>query len=145
MKVDLSKKIRGGYLAAFMLLLFSYSLTIVSTKQLVGQNSWVNHSREVINKLELLLSYLKDSEIGLRGFLLMKDEKYLLPYYTSEKKVDSLFTLVHSETSDNGIQQGRLAIVSLPLLITEMALTKKGCQKYLSLTSHPSLMAADLG
>src|ERR1017187_2588453 len=41
----------------------------------------------------------------------MKDEKYLLPYYTSEKKVDSLFSLVHSETVDNGIQQERLVVL----------------------------------
>jgi signal transduction histidine kinase len=108
MKVELSQKIRGGYLAAFLLLLFSFSLNIVSTRQLEDQNRWVNHTREVINKLELMLSYLKDSEIGLRGFLVMKDEKYLLPYYTSQKKVDSIYNLVKTQTADNAIQQERI-------------------------------------
>jgi len=111
MKVDFSRRIRGGYLAAFLLLLFSYSLTIISTKQLVTENGWINHTQEVIIKMELMLSYLKDSEIGLRGFLVMKDEKYLLPYYTSEKKVDSLYSMVATLTSDNVLQQERLTVM----------------------------------
>jgi signal transduction histidine kinase len=54
-----------------------------------------------------MLSYLKDGEVGLRGYLLLKDEKYLLPYLTSEKKVDSVYRIVRSEVSDNAIQVDR--------------------------------------
>jgi signal transduction histidine kinase len=111
MRVDFAKRIRGGYLIAFLLLLFSYLLTISGIKRLASENEWVGHTREVINKLDLLLSYLKDSEVGLRGFLIMKDEKFLLPYYTSAKKVDSIYTGLQYETRDNSLQQERLPIL----------------------------------
>src|SRR5262249_46376860 len=107
MRFNFSRKIRSGYLAAFLLLLFSYILNINATLRLRDQNRWLDHTREVINKLELLISNIKDSEIGFRGFVMMKDEKFLLPYYTSEKKVDSIYAILHATTNDNSIQQER--------------------------------------
>ncbi len=107
MRLDFPRKIRSGYLAAFLLLLFSYILTIAAVVQLRKQNQWVSHTREVINKLELLISYLKDSEIGLRGLIMMKDENYLLPYYTSRRKVDSMYTSLKSDVKDNQTESGR--------------------------------------
>lgn len=107
MRLDFPRKIRSGYLAAFLLLLFSYILTIAAVVQLRKQNQWVSHTREVINKLELLVSYLKDSEIGLRGLIMMKDENYLLPYYTSRRKVDSMYTSLKSDVKDNQTESGR--------------------------------------
>src|SRR5689334_7501357 len=104
MKFNLSRRIRSGYLAAFLLLLFSYILSINASLRLREEHQWVNHSREVMNKLELLVSYLKDAEIGLRGLIMMKDEKYLLPYYTSEQKTDSIYSLLHAMVVDNPIE-----------------------------------------
>ena len=111
MKFDLPRKIRSGYLAAFFLLLFSYILTINTTRQLRRQNQWVDHTREVINKLELMMSYIKDSEIGLRGLIMMKDEKFLLPYYTSEQKVDSMHAILSNLVSDNAIERDRALVL----------------------------------
>ena len=68
----------------------------------------VNHSREVMNKLEVLVSYIKDSEIGLRGLIMMKDDKYLLPYYTSEKNTDSIYSLLYTMVMDNPIELERM-------------------------------------
>jgi signal transduction histidine kinase len=104
MRFHFPKRIRSGYLTAFLLLLFSYVLTIAAVLQLKKQNQWVNHTREVINKLELLLSYLKDSEIGLRGFVMMKDEKFLLPYYPSKHRVDSVYKGLIGLVTDNEIE-----------------------------------------
>jgi signal transduction histidine kinase len=106
---DFPKRIRSGYLTAFLLLLFSYVLTITAVLELKKQNQWVNHTREVINKLELLLSYLKDSEIGLRGFIMMKDEKFLLPYYPSKHRVDSVYRELNGLTTDNATEIQRTA------------------------------------
>ena len=107
MRLDFPRKIRSGYLAAFLLLLFSYILSIGTVLELKKENQWVNHTREVINKLELLVSYLKDSEIGLRGLIMMKDENYLLPYYTSRRKVDSMYNTLKTAVTDNSTESGR--------------------------------------
>jgi len=108
MKFNLSRRIRSGYLAAFLLLLLSYILSINASLQLRKEHQWVNHSREVMNKLEVLISYIKDSEIGLRGLIMMRDEKFLLPYYTSEKKTDSIYRLLNSMVQDNPIERERI-------------------------------------
>ncbi len=108
MKFDFPRKIRSGYLAAFLLLLFAYSLTVVSIVQLREQNQWVDHTHQVINKLELTISYLKDGEIGLRGLVMMRNEKYLLPYYSSRQKVDSVYNLLGTYVQDNFVEKNRL-------------------------------------
>jgi len=61
-----------------------------------------------MNKLEVLVSYIKDSEIGLRGLIMMKDDKYLLPYYTSEKNTDSIYSLLYTMVMDNPIELERM-------------------------------------
>jgi signal transduction histidine kinase len=108
MKFDFPRKIRSGYFIASLLLLFSYFLSITSLVQLREQNEWVDHTREVMNKLELLISYIKDSEIGLRGYIMLNDEKFLLPYYTSRKHVDSIYQILQNSVEDNPLEYQRV-------------------------------------
>jgi len=111
MVFNFTGKIRAGYLTAFILLLFSYSITFYTTWQLSNQNKILNHTSDVINKLELLHSNIKDATIGIRGYIIMNDSKFLLPYYNSRKNVDSIYKLVDSLTSDNSLQQERLQLL----------------------------------
>src|SRR5579862_6999464 len=111
MRLNYSGKIRSGYLAAFLLLLVSYVFTIAAVLGLKKQNQWVNHTREVITKLELLVSYLKDSEIGLRGLIMMKDEKFLLPYYPSKRRVDSIYEDLNKSITDNPLEIERASLL----------------------------------
>lgn len=111
MAFNFTGKIRFGYLTAFVLLLFSYSITFYTTRQLSYQNKILNHTSEVINKLELLHSNIKDATIGVRGYIIMKDSKFLLPYYNSKKNVDSIYKLLVYLTSDNSLQQERLQLL----------------------------------
>ena len=108
MVFNFTGKIRAGYLTAFILLLFSYSLTFYTTWQLSKQNKTLNHTNEVINKLEQLHSDIKDVTIGIRGYIIMKDSKFLLPYYNARKNVDSIYKLLVYLTADNNLQQERL-------------------------------------
>ena len=126
MRLKFSEKIRNGYLVAFLLLLFSYIFTIAAVLQLKKQNQWVNHTREVINKLELVASYLKDSEIGLRGLIMMKDEKFLLPYYPSKHRVDSIYDDLHKSIADNSIESERVLV--LKNLLDQNGIAHRGRQ-----------------
>jgi signal transduction histidine kinase len=111
MAFNFTGKIRAGYLTAFILLLFSYSLTFYTTWQLTNQNKILNHTSDVINKLELLHSGIKDATIGIRGYIIMKDSKFLLPYYTSRRNIDSIYKILVRLTADNPIQQQRLVLL----------------------------------
>jgi signal transduction histidine kinase len=91
MTFNFSEKIRAGYLTAFLLLLISYGLTFYTTHDLSTQNRVVNHTNEVINNLEKLESAVKDAEIGFRGYVLMKDEHFLAPYYPSKRDAEKIY------------------------------------------------------
>ncbi len=108
MKFDFPKKIRSGYLAAFILLLLCYFLSLSSFIQLRKQNKWVGHTREVINKLAILNSNLKDAEISWSEYLLKKQKTYLQDYKESRSLVDSVFRVLSKSVSDNPEEKSRL-------------------------------------
>jgi signal transduction histidine kinase len=108
MKFDFPKKIRSGYLAAFILLLLCYFLSLSSFIQLRKQNKWVGHTREVINKLAILNSNLKDAEISWNEYMLKKQKTYLGEYNESRLLVDSVFQVLSKSVSDNPEEKSRL-------------------------------------
>jgi signal transduction histidine kinase len=108
MKFDFPKKIRSGYLAVFLLLLLCYFLSLSSFIQLRKQNQWVDHTREVINELEVLNSNLKDAEISWHEYLLNKQHIYLAAYAEGRSMVDSVYRVLAVSVHDNLIQKERL-------------------------------------
>ena len=108
MTFNFSEKIRAGYLTAFILLLISYILTFYTTRDLSKQNKVVNRTNEVINNLEKLESSVKDADIGFCGFILMKDEHFLAPYYPSKRNSDSIFLYLQKVFESDLLQQKRL-------------------------------------
>ncbi|MFZ1808129.1 MAG: CHASE3 domain-containing protein [Cyclobacteriaceae bacterium] len=59
---------------------------------------WIRHSNKVIAQVEIVLSIVKDSETGHRGYQLTRDTVFLKPYkssiesiYSEVSKLDSLF------------------------------------------------------
>ncbi len=108
MKFDFPKKIRSGYLAAFILLLLCYFLSLSSFVQLRKQNKWVGHTREVINKLAILNSNLKDAEISWNEYMQKKQVAYLKEYEESQVLVDSVFQILSSSVNDNPDEKKRL-------------------------------------
>ena len=108
MKFDFPKRIRSGYLAAFILLLLCYFLSLSSFIQLRKQNNWVGHTREVINQLAILNSKLKDAEINWSEFLVSKQAEYLEAYKDSRAIVDSFYLILSGNVSDNPAEKKRL-------------------------------------
>jgi signal transduction histidine kinase len=97
-------RVRLGYLTAFFLLLISYILTFYSSQQVLNQKEKVNHTTKVINTLDILLSEVKDAESAFRGYIVIKDERFLNDYYNAPKLIDSTFLKLKSLTSANDIQ-----------------------------------------
>ncbi len=91
MKFDFPKKIRSGYLVAFILLLICYFLSLSSFINLRRQNKWVGHTREVLKELDALNANLKDAEINWREYLLNEEKIYLSAYNDSKTLVDSVY------------------------------------------------------
>ena len=73
------------------------------------------HSYVVIQTLERLLSVLKDTETGQRGYLLTGEEKYLEPYLAGLDLVQTNLVSLKQLTRDNVRQQQRLAGIEAPI------------------------------
>jgi PAS domain S-box-containing protein len=74
-------------------------------QRLIESNSWVIHTHEVNEKLEHVLSLLKDAETGQRGFVLTGEDSYLEPYNAANTDTQKDIEAVTALTLDNPEQQ----------------------------------------
>lgn len=102
------KKVRTWYVCSFLLLVISLLLTYYVTQKLLEQSREVADTDATINNLELTLSYTKDAETGLRGFIIMKDSSFLIPLMGSRQRVDSIDVILTQQLSDSKTQQRNL-------------------------------------
>ncbi|MBV9962468.1 MAG: CHASE3 domain-containing protein, partial [Parafilimonas sp.] len=93
------------YGSSFLLLIVSAVASYSSINNLLNNQRMVDHTNLVINKLESVISVLKDAETGQRGFLLTGREEFLEPYNGSLRKAYSLIDEIKTLTSDNNLQQ----------------------------------------
>lgn len=80
-----------------------------AVQSLNDSQHWVEHTWQVINQVEQIMSSAKDAETGNRGFLLTGDESYLEPYESAVKELPSEMDRYQSLTSDNPVQQRNIA------------------------------------
>lgn len=79
-----------------------------ATRTLIDDQRLVAHTHEVLISLALILSNLKDTETGQRGFIITGDERYLKPYQTAAAQLDSEMLRFAALTADNPRQQQRV-------------------------------------
>lgn len=73
---------------AILLLLVGVSLiTYWNVNGYMEEVKWIRHSNEVIAQVEIVLSIVKDSETGHRGYQLTRDTVFLRPYKSSVESI----------------------------------------------------------
>lgn len=107
-KISLVKRIKYGLIFSLVLLAGAGSLSYISIYRLINHSKAVNHTNVVISKLEEMLSDLKDTETGQRGYQITVDEEFLEPYSGSYDDVMTLYRQIRILTSDIESQQQRL-------------------------------------
>lgn len=108
MKLQIENRVRAGYVTAFFLLGLSYISFFIATAKLNEHTASIKHTNEVINKLELLISYVKDAETGVRGYVAVKDEQFLDVYNNSFNELKPVFLDLRALLTDNQVQESRL-------------------------------------
>lgn len=93
------------YAVSLLLLLASAIASYVSIKNLLYTQSLVDHTHIVINKLESIISTLKDAETGQRGYLLTNNEDFLEPFNGALNKVNDLIDQTKTLTAGDLDQQ----------------------------------------
>lgn len=111
MKVYPQGEVRAGYLISFVFLFLCVLLTLITSVQLLQQSKKVNHSNEVLTNVSHLLSYIKDGEIGARGYIITNNPTFLQPYLQSIHKTDSAINLLLSLTEKDLLQQQHVKTV----------------------------------
>lgn len=103
-----SKVLSGIFIISLLVLIFFANLSYRQISTINESEKLVIHSYRVNIELELLHSYLKDAEIGQRGYVITLDSVFLQPYLGARQKVNKSFINLISLTSDNVVQQRNL-------------------------------------
>ena len=122
--------LKSVFVISIFAIFFISAVTYKHITLLNDSSKWVNHSYEINLELERLMSYIKDSETGQRGFLITKDSTYLIPYMNSKKNIDRSFDIVKKYTKNNPEQEENIRKL-------RFYISKK--QNYLSAILHLSL------
>jgi methyl-accepting chemotaxis protein len=90
-----------------------------NTTELGEARKWVAHTREVLERAQLLATKLVDAETGERGYLLTGDDTYLEPYRAAVGQLDKEVNSLGALTADNPRQQARLLALR-PMIATKL-------------------------
>jgi signal transduction histidine kinase/ActR/RegA family two-component response regulator len=114
------RKIRLGFALALACLGLIGVVSFFSVVRLNEHAAGVEHTYQVLNRLESLLGAVTDSETAERGYVITGDESYLEPYRQSGRVIDGQTKMLRELTADNRIQQERLDSME-PLVADRLA------------------------
>lgn len=120
MQWSIGKKIGSGFGFALAMLMIVGAVSYNSTTKLIDSAGWVQHTHEVLNRLDEVLSGMNDAETGQRGYVITGEDRYLEPYEGARDLVDQKLKHLRELTSDNPTQQQRLTAVE-PLVASKFA------------------------
>lgn len=93
-----------GFGLSLALLIISSVASFTSIQNLTKSARMVDHTNTVLQKLEEVISVVKDAETGQRGYLLSGDEVYLQPYQNAYDSALKLINHIKVLTRDNDAQ-----------------------------------------
>jgi len=105
------RSLRLGYSISLMILLVVSTVSYFTLQNLLKSNQAVEHSGQVMQRLEKVLSVMKDAETGQRGYLLSGKSNYLEPYNGAYHEAQLLTDQLISLTSGNRRQQSNISAI----------------------------------
>jgi len=105
------RSLRLGYGVSILILLVIGLVSYFTLQNLLKSNRSVAHSGQVMQKLEKVLSVMKDAETGQRGYLLSGREVYLEPYNGANHEAGQLTGELTRLTADNRRQQNNILAI----------------------------------
>jgi PAS domain S-box-containing protein len=102
-------------------------LSYTSLRQLQRTSKQVKHTQQLLDQLEVVLSQLKDTETGQRGYLLTGQRSYLQPYQAARSTLDREFNLLTQLVDRNPVQQQRVAAIK-QLTAKKLAITQRSIE-----------------
>ena len=106
--MPLRKKIRTGYIIAFVLLMISYFFIFRSTWTVQREYDWVTNSYKAENKIGELKNSIVEAETGVRGYYITKDQAFLRPFRENQENIDMAYNELKTLEAKNKSQLARL-------------------------------------
>ncbi|MBC1219492.1 response regulator [Nostoc sp. UCD121] len=103
------QRVAGGFGLASAILVLIGVISYQNTRILIDASNQVQKTQGKINKLEELLSYMKDAETGQRGYILTGQESYLVPYQAVVANIDQKIVELKDLIADQPRQQKQFA------------------------------------
>lgn len=115
MKVSTQSKIAAGFGAAILVFVLITCAAIWNAVRFEETFRSVNHTHEVLDELDQMLTGLLSTQSGLRGDVLTGSEEVLAPYRRGREMMTSALGRLRELTADNPVQRERLSRLG-PLL-----------------------------
>src|SRR5689334_12224572 len=106
-----SKIILVGILAFFALAYFIWN-TYQNSRNAESMRQWVDHSYQVMEKIDHLSASISQLESDARGWLLTHDEAFITAAQEESTEVDAILRNLFSLTADNPKYQKQVAYLS---------------------------------
>jgi signal transduction histidine kinase len=95
-------------LAATVVVVLNAWFAFQAIDALLESEHRVEHTWQVINQVERIMSSVKDAETGNRGYLISGNEDYLQPYNSARRDLPTEINRFQAFTADNPVQQSRI-------------------------------------
>jgi methyl-accepting chemotaxis protein len=118
------KKVAAGFALSFALLMGVGAIAYHGITSLTQTSYWVAHTHLVLEHLASVMSLLKDTETGQRGYVITGDPAFLEPYESAVGTIGTTLKELRALTSDNPAQQRRLDEAE-PLVSAKLAELKR--------------------
>jgi signal transduction histidine kinase len=109
--MPLRRKIKAGYIIAFVLLMISYFFIFRSTRTVQKEYEWVTNSYKAENKIAALKNSIVEIETSVRGYYITKDQAYLRTYHDNQEDITSIYNELKTLEAQNSDQLERLDII----------------------------------
>jgi len=105
MRTTFNRSLQIGFGLSLLLLIISSVASYISIQNLLKSADLVDHSTQVVERLESIISTMKDAETGQRGYLLTGQDEFLEPYNGAYARALQMVDQVQAMTIDNPQQQ----------------------------------------
>ena len=106
--MPLRRKIRSGYIIAFLLLLIFYFFIFQYSWKVQREYNWVSDGYKAENKVEQLKNEIMEVETGVRGYYITKDEIFLNKFHESQTSIPPIYNELKKLEAKNPAQLGKL-------------------------------------
>ncbi|HEV2348660.1 MAG TPA: diguanylate cyclase [Terriglobia bacterium] len=112
MRGSIEKLIQAGFALAIVVVAVIAFIAIQTTRKLIDDNYWVNHSEEILVELNSTLSTLVEAETGQRGYVITGDEQFLAPYEAAATEIQDHVARLQRLAEDNPSKQLQIPVLA---------------------------------